>query len=98
MVCFRLPKQFVSAFTGGALIALTMAAPAWAESRSFVVTWFGQAMNSQDGDCPDGVNPRWAEQRLNNLRNLGMPEAEIAALVKENWPAKTAWKPARSPT
>ncbi len=72
-----------SAISTAALVSLLAAAPAMAESKSFVVTWFGQAMDSKDGDCPDGVNPRWAEQRLRNLRDLGLNEKQIADLVAE---------------
>lgn len=62
-----------------------LATPAFAESRSFVVTWFGQAMNSKDGDCgPEGPNPRWAEQRLKNVRALGYSAAETEQMLKED--------------
>ena len=73
-----------SALLSAAAVAL-FASPALAESKSFVVTWFGQAMNSKDGDCgPDGPNPRWAEQRLKNARALGVSGEEVERMLKED--------------
>jgi hypothetical protein len=66
-------------------IAALCATPALAESKSFVVTWFGQAMNSKDGDCgPDGPNPRWAEQRLRNARDMGASGEDVEKMLKED--------------
>ncbi|MGE4063747.1 MAG: hypothetical protein AB7E79_10320 [Rhodospirillaceae bacterium] len=66
-----------------ALAILFAAAPASAETRSFVVSFFAQATTSVDGDCSKGVNPTIEEQYLLNLRHLGYSEAEIAAMKKK---------------
>lgn len=72
-----------AAFTFAA--AALLSGPAVAESKSFVVTWFGQAMNSKDGDCgPEGPNPRWPEQRLKNARDLGFSAEEVERMLKED--------------
>ena len=55
-----------------------------AQSKTWVMTWFAPAMaNFDERDCPSGVNPRWAVQRIENLRHLGYTEAQIRQLQKE---------------
>ncbi|MHB1204355.1 MAG: hypothetical protein ACYCZX_02220 [Rhodospirillaceae bacterium] len=54
-----------------------------AESRTYVRSWFGQAMYSEENDCPGGVNPPWSEQRLKDLADLGYSGAEIEQMVKD---------------
>ena len=49
-----MPTQLLSGAILAVAAAALFAAPARAESKSFVVTWFGQAMNSKDGDCGPG--------------------------------------------
>jgi hypothetical protein len=47
------------------------------------MTWFAPAMaNVDERDCPTGVNPRWAGQRIENLRQLGYSETQIRQLQK----------------
>ena len=36
---------------------LAFAAPARADSRSYVVSWFHIAASAYDDDCPNGLNP-----------------------------------------
>jgi hypothetical protein len=62
-------------------IGLAFAAPASAETRSYVLEWFSQASYSQDGDCPGGVNPPTREQYVKNLADLGVPPAEREKLL-----------------
>ena len=81
------PRSFCGAIpTLGALFLATIAiaAPgnASAETRSYVVSWFGQATYSQDGDCAGGINPSMDEVYSKNLRDLGHPPAEVEALMK----------------
>ncbi len=53
-----------------------------AETRSYVVGWFTQAHYSQEGDCPEGLNPGYEEQVPKSLAALGFSEEEIAALLE----------------
>ena len=52
-----------------------------AQTKSFVVSWFLQAANSYEGDCPDGINPLPEDMFRIELRGIGMPEAQIEELV-----------------
>ncbi len=37
------------------------------------ISWFAPAtMVSGQGDCPDGINPPWAQQELKDLADLGI--------------------------
>ncbi len=71
------------ALTGTAAAALTAfaAAPAAAETRSYVVSWFTEGMYSQEGDCPGGENPRIEEQWVKDLMDLGKTEEEAGKIV-----------------
>ncbi len=69
---------------GPALIALALAvpsSPAAAETRSYVVSWFTQGMNSQEGDCPGGVNPPIEKQWVKDLMDVGMSREEAEKIV-----------------
>ena len=69
----------------GALLSLLVAAPTRAtETRSYAVSWFAPATNSEDGDCPDGINPPWAQQELKDLADLGFSPQQIEALVQKD--------------
>ena len=52
------------------------------ESKSFVVGWFTQAHYTQEGDCPDGINPGYEEQVPLSLSQLGLSEEEITSLLE----------------
>lgn len=82
------PRSFlntrVTHALAGILAAGLLAHPAAAaQTKSYAITWFAPAMNSQEGDCPDGINPRWAEQRLINLATLGYSQKQITQMLKE---------------
>lgn len=59
------------------------AAPAFAETRSFVVSWFTQAVYSQDGDCPGGVEPNIEVRFKGILADMGKSPKEIDELMSE---------------
>lgn len=74
------------AFAGAAVTAAVTAlaaSPASAETKSYAVSWFAQAMYSQDGDCPDGVNLPWKEHRIEILKDYGYTDAQIEAMVED---------------
>lgn len=54
-----------------------------AETRSYVVGWFSQLANSEDNDCPAGINPDIGEQYRRNLVLLGFSREEAEELVTE---------------
>ncbi len=67
-----------------------MVSPASAlETRSFVIGWFIQAHNTQEGDCPAGVNPGYEEQVPQSLAELGYSDEEITALLEADDPDST---------
>ena len=84
----RRSRPHLYAGIGAGLSALCfLVSPASAmESRSFVVGWFIQAHNTQDGDCPAGINPGYEEQVPQSLAELGYSEDEIAALLEHDDP------------
>lgn len=54
------------------------------ESRSYVVSYFSQQLNSREGDCPGGVNPDdQAGQNAVILENLGYTPDEVKAMIAE---------------
>lgn len=71
-----------------AVLAAMAATPAAAETRSYAVSWFAQAMNSTETDCPDGVNLPWKEHRLKILRDYGHSGEQIEAMVQEELSGK----------
>lgn len=64
-----------------AVLLLAAASPALAESRTYVRSWFSQAMASDATDCPGGVNPPWADQRLKILADLGYSPQQVEAML-----------------
>lgn len=77
------PKSLIAA--GALMLAgAAFSAPAQAlESRTFVVGWFSEATNSQDGDCVGGANPNIDDQYLKNLADLGYTPAQIEEMAKK---------------
>lgn len=71
--------------TGAALAVLALPAAANAlESRSYVVSYFSQQLNSRDGDCPGGVNPDdQAGQTAVILEKLGYKPDEVKQLMAD---------------
>jgi hypothetical protein len=59
------------------------AAPASAETRSFVVSWFSQATYSNDNDCSGGVHPVIEEIYLRYAQRLGVSPAKMELWRKE---------------
>ena len=62
-----------------------------AETRSFVVSQSYLATYSQDGDCPDGINPRPDAMYRRILLELGKSKEEVDEIFKnglENLPAE----------
>lgn len=62
------------------LLAVPLA-PASAETRNYVVSWFTPGMNSEEGDCPGGINPPIEKQWVKDLMDLGMSRAEAEQIV-----------------
>ena len=80
---FPLKALFLISATSVALVAVPASA---SESRSFVVGWFTQAHYSQEGDCPEGLNPGYEGQVPKSLAALGMSQDEITALLESEDP------------
>jgi hypothetical protein len=51
------------------------------ESRGYVVSWFHRASYSQDGDCPEGLNPNADLMVRNILKNVGKTQEEVDQLM-----------------
>src|SRR4051812_5249401 len=66
----------------GAAAAMA-AGPAQAETKSFVVGYFGQATYSQDGDCPGGINPDITTQYVRDLAGLGYTKQQITEMARK---------------
>jgi hypothetical protein len=59
------------------------ATAAAAETRSYVIEWFSLASYSQEGDCPDGVNPPTRVQYSRDLELLGYTPAQIKKVIND---------------
>lgn len=78
-------RTYISAALGACALAFVGAAPASAESRSFVVSWFSQATNSTPTDCgAGGPNPGVQIQYQKSLADLGYTPQQIEELVKKS--------------
>lgn len=83
---FQAVFQLGVGFIGAAFLSIA-ASPATAlESKSFVIGWFVQAHNTQEGDCPAGINPGYEEQVPQSLAELGLSEEEIKTLLEAEDP------------
>src|SRR5271155_4532056 len=71
-----------TALTGLALIGLPVHSATASETRGYVVSWFTVAMYSEDGDCPDGLNPTLNQMYSKILRESGKSPAEIETLLQ----------------
>lgn len=56
---------------------------AQAETRAYVVSWFAQATNSQEGDCSGGVHPEIEKLYMRYVERLGLPAADVERYKKE---------------
>lgn len=77
----RVATDLVRPIIGAALLAWSSGA--CAETRSFVISWLTQAVYSEDGDCPGGVEPTIDEMFRRNLVQLGKTPAEIEELMSK---------------
>jgi hypothetical protein len=68
----------------GLAIAGMTAGGATAETRGYVVSWFGiSTYFGGDSDCPDGLNPMSTEFYHRELLRLGYSEADATRLLKD---------------
>jgi hypothetical protein len=74
-------------------LALLITSAANAETRGYAVSWFYAAAYSEDGDCPDGLNPSADKMVLGFLKQLGKSQQEIDALMV-NFPNEPKLHPA----
>ncbi len=51
------------------------------QTKGFVVSWFYMATYSQDGDCPDGLNPSIEQNFRRILAEAGKSQPEIEAQI-----------------
>ena len=79
------------------LSALSMGVPAEkaqaAEARSYVVSWFGLAANSSDGDCSQGVHPSTEKVYARYLDRLGLPPTDVEKYRTALLAGKTIFDP-----
>jgi hypothetical protein len=54
------------------------------ETKSYAVEWFSLASYSQQGDCPDGVNPPTREQYPKDLQLLGYSPEQVKQIM-DDW-------------
>ena len=52
------------------------------QSKTWVVSWFHEAMYSQDGDCPNGLNPVATDLYHEYFKNIGKTPDEISTIFK----------------
>ena len=74
-------NRLVASATAMAVAAM-IAQPAAAETKSWVVSWLDMAMYSQDGDCPDGLNPSIEELYRFDLKALGYDPGQVNEIAK----------------
>ena len=78
-------RRCLSAVMGACALTFASIGPAAAESRSYVVSWFGLATNSNETDCgPGGPNPGVQIQYQKSLADLGYTSKQIEELVKKS--------------
>jgi hypothetical protein len=80
-------RRPLSGRAGACILALfvsqSIAQPAAAQTKSFVISWLTQAVYSQDGDCPGGNEPSIDEMLRRMLVQLGKTPSEIDALMSK---------------
>jgi len=72
------------AVMAGAFLATAYGPQAEAlETRSYVMSSFWHAANSQDGDCPDGLNMKIKEQYAKDLADVGYSQEDIKRMIDD---------------
>ena len=72
------------AWVFSALLILTFGVVSYAaETRSYVVSWYGHATNSQEGACSRGVHPDIVEIYVQYLEHHGLSPSRIEELYEE---------------
>jgi len=80
----RTLRWILGAGVAGVSLFIQAASANALESRSYVVSYFSQQLNSRDGDCPGGVNPDdQAGQYAVILQGLGYKPDEVKAMMAE---------------
>ncbi len=77
--CGRFAARISSAVS---VVAVMAAAPAMAESRSYVMSSFTLASYNQDGDCSKGINPPKDQQDDLNLLASGYTKSDLELFEK----------------
>ena len=71
-----------SVFSTFAFVAASSAAPAFAESRSFVASMFAPASYNNEGDCSQGINIPVGEQYALDLISSGYTKEQVDKLAE----------------
>ena len=79
MKSWALRAGMMAAAMGAALAAPGAAS---AETRSYVMSYFGAAASSTDGDCVGGLNPKLDQQYAKDLRDLGYSGPQIEDMMR----------------
>lgn len=77
-----LRKRALLSVAALALVCCASASASAAQTKSFVVSWFTQAVYSQDGDCPKGFNPKVDALTRGQLKAMGKSPEEIKDFMK----------------
>ena len=77
-------NRYLALSLAGLVTAAAAAGPARAETRGYVVSWFGvSTYYGGDADCPNGLNPMSTDFYKRELLRLGYSEADATALLKD---------------
>jgi hypothetical protein len=76
-------RKVLPAAALGFIAASATAGPSLAESRTFVVNWFGGASYTQPENCPNGLNPSLDQEYAQELAGIGMPREQIEKLFRD---------------
>lgn len=78
----RTESRVIGAVVAGFVMSTIIAPAAALEERTYVVSWFSQAVSNQEGDCAGGINPDVGTQYEKNLVALGKAPEEAKELVQ----------------
>jgi hypothetical protein len=77
-------RSYAGSLALAAGIAVSALPSAQAETRGYVISWFGiAAYYSGDADCPDGINPMSTDFYKRELLRLGYSEKDATDLLKD---------------